>query len=378
MVNVKRWDDLQILRLIDKFEESEPAVLATAFSLMQRMRPGAELDHQRDPAPFAKELILARDAGFLTFDDRVYGQRPSDPKMEAYMWLQQVRDLSLTLVGRDRARGLEILTRLPDPDQDDGRMITGLTLEEIAQSIGDTFTRSQLPTFFIDSGLPEDFMPTEVSGDKSQYVMSVFMSLHDGGSAARRSLRYFIGAWLSDRLHASPTDNARRGIVDHLGRQGWHVQEGVLVIGERTAVDSAPLNPLNRDVRIASLHATIRQVAERYLDRGAPEVAIFEAFKAINNRVKEMTGLDSDGQDLMTKAIGDTNPLIQFGDLTKESGRNVQAGFRFIFMGVVRGIRNPDAHEQFRPLNDEEAFEELSLASMLMRRLDAAIRKGDR
>jgi uncharacterized protein (TIGR02391 family) len=131
-------------------------------------------------------------------------------------------------------------------------------------------------------------------------------------------------------------------------------------------------------VRIASLHATIRQVAERYLDRGAPEVAIFEAFKAINNRVKEMTGLDSDGQDLMTKAIGDTNPLIQFGDLTKESGRNVQAGFRFIFMGVVRGIRNPDAHEQFRPLNDEEAFEELSLASMLMRRLDAAIRKGDR
>jgi len=41
----------------------------------------------------------------------------------------------------------------------------------------------------------------------------------------------------------------------------------------------------------------------------------------------------------------------------KESGRNVQAGFRFMFMGAVRGIRNPDAHELFRPLNDEEAFE---------------------
>ena len=41
-------------------------------------------------------------------------------------------------------------------------------------------------------------------------------------------------------------------------------------------------------------------------------------------------------------------------------------------MGVTRGIRNPDAHEQFRPLNEEESFEELSLASMLMRRLDAA------
>lgn len=370
---MKRWDDLQILKLIDELEGSEPAALASGFSLMRRARPGAELDHQRDPAPFAHELLLAREAGLLTFDDRVYGQRPADPQTEAWMWLQQVREVTLTIPGRDRARGREVVTPLPDPDQDDGRMITGLTLEEIAFSIGDTFTPSQLPTFLVDSGLPPEVVPAEVSGDKSNYVMSILVSLHDGGSAARRSLRQFIGAWLSDRLHASPTDKQRRQIVDHLGRQGWHVRDGVLAIGERTSVGASSLGPLDRDARIASLHATIRQVAEHYLDRGAPEVAIFEAFKAINNRVKEMTGLNTDGQDLMAKAIGDANPLIQLGDLDKESGRNVQAGFRFIFMGVVRGIRNPDAHEQFRPLNDEEAFEELALASMLMRRLDAAI-----
>lgn len=39
----------------------------------------------------------------------------------------------------------------------------------------------------------------------------------------------------------------------------------------------------------------MREVADRYLQSGHPEVAIFEAFNAINNRVKTMTGLDLDG-----------------------------------------------------------------------------------
>jgi len=106
------------------------------------------------------------------------------------------------------------------------------------------------------------------------------------------------------------------------------------------------------------------------------EVAIFEAFKAVNNRVKEMTGLNADGNDLMARAFGDDrdpNPPIRLADVSKETGRNIQSGFKFIFMGCVRGIRNPDAHELFEPISDEEAFEELSLASMLMRRLDDVI-----
>jgi uncharacterized protein (TIGR02391 family) len=115
-------------------------------------------------------------------------------------------------------------------------------------------------------------------------------------------------------------------------------------------------------------------VADRYLESHI-EVAIFEAFKAVNNRVKEMTGLNADGSDLMARAFGDDrdpNPPIRLADVSKESGRNIQSGFRFIFMGAVRGIRNPDAHELFEPVSEEEAFEELSLASMLMRRLDDA------
>jgi hypothetical protein len=59
--------------------------------------------------------------------------------------------------------------------------------------------------------------------------------------------------------------------------------------------------------------------------------------------------------------------------LLTETGKNVQSGFRFLFMGAVQGIRNPDAHQQFQPLDQEEGLEKLAFASMLMRRLDEAV-----
>jgi hypothetical protein len=44
-------------------------------------------------------------------------------------------------------------------------------------------------------------------------------------------------------------------------------------------------------------------------------------------------------------------------------------------MGSQQAIRNPAAHEQFGKMDDDEAFELLSLASHLMRKLDEAGRR---
>jgi uncharacterized protein (TIGR02391 family) len=160
----------------------------------------------------------------------------------------------------------------------------------------------------------------------------------------------------------------RKRIVALLAAQGWHVNDGCLVIGQRTADTVGRLTPLGQDARIAALHADVRQVADRYLESGHPEVAIFEAFKAINNRVKAMTGLELDGSSLMGEAFKDDDPAIVLADLSTETGKNIQAGYRFLFMGAVRGIRNPEAHELFTALDAEEALETLAFASLLMRR----------
>src|SRR5713101_2767664 len=172
-------------------------MLGSGFLLIQRMAGGEPLDPHRDYWPFAHELILARDAGYITFrDEPGFNMTFPNPESDPNSWLQQIRDIRLTLNGRDRALGREIRRPLPDPDEDDDSPIAGITLEDVAREIGNVYTGSQLPRFLRDSGIPDQFVPLEVTGSKWEYVFSVFELLHDGGSAARRALRYFIGSWL--------------------------------------------------------------------------------------------------------------------------------------------------------------------------------------
>lgn len=363
------WDDLQLLRWIDELETSG-SHLGNGYFLLESVGRLAGVQPHEDMRGFAIELTLAHNAGYLTWTDRssrMVGQY--SPTLDPGNWLQTIDDIKLTLAGRDRARGRVIQVELPDPEEDDGRIITGMTMEEIAKSIGETYTATQLPRFLRESGVPTDV--ESVPGDRMQFVFAILDSLHEGGSAARRTLRAFVGAWLAGNLHAPPPPEVRKRITSLLAQQGWHVRDGRLVIGERVQVEPGAVPPLRRDARLAALHERIRRIADRYAEEHL-NVAIFEAFKAVTNRVKEMTELDLDGSKLMDAALNRNDPRLLLGDLTTESGRNVQQGFHFIFKGAVEGIRNPKAHDEFEALDEEEGLEELGFASMLMRRLDSA------
>ena len=75
----------------------------------------------------------------------------------------------------------------------------------------------------------------------------------------------------------------------------------------------------------------------------------------------------------MGNAFKNDQPALVLADLTTQTGKDIQSGYRFLFMGSQQAIRNPAAHEQFGEMGDDEAFELLGLASHLMRKLDEAI-----
>ncbi len=370
-----RWDDLELLRRIDDLEQTGNfGTLSSGLNLLQDMGGQGVIWDRESPA-FAHELQLANDAGYLTWreDTGRFVHNPG-PTSDPIYWLQQIWELRLTLAGRDRARGRVIQHPLPDPDEDDDRIITGMALEEVARSIADVYTANQLPRYLRDSGVPAKYLGDTNEQAKWEYVLSILEELHDGGSAARRVLREFIGGWLDGRHHDPPRPDIRQRITALLAQQGWHIRDGRLVIGERTHDAAGTLTALGRDARVATLHPEIRQVADRYIDGDRIEVAIFESFKAVINRVAAMTGIDGDGGSaFLGRVFSDENPRLLFGEQSTLTGKNVQRGMRFLFMGAAAAIRNPDAHEQFRILGPEESFEELAFASMLMRRLDAAV-----
>jgi uncharacterized protein (TIGR02391 family) len=110
----------------------------------------------------------------------------------------------------------------------------------------------------------------------------------------------------------------------------------------------------------------LRRTARASLARGV------RRDETLNNRVKDLSGLDTDGKGLMSSALFGDAPRVQAADLSSENGRNIQEGVRFLLMGVMQAFRNPGAHDPFPDLIDEEAFEQLGFASLLMRQLDRA------
>jgi len=118
------------------------------------------------------------------------------------------------------------------------------------------------------------------------------------------------------------------------------------------------------------------KVAEK-LFRDGHAAAVFEAARALNNRVKAMSGLATDGAGMMGDAFNDKKPSLVVADLSTQTGKDEQSGYRFLFMGSQQASRNPAAHEPFGQMDDDEAFELLGLASHLMRKLDAVIGRCD-
>jgi uncharacterized protein (TIGR02391 family) len=147
---------------------------------------------------------------------------------------------------------------------------------------------------------------------------------------------------------------------------------------EAVAQDPAPgaLDPETPVARLTleGLHPGICAVAGTLFASGHYSQAIFEAFKLLEVRVREASGLSVSGRDLMAQAFSEKRPLICLAHEGGRSGDDEQEGFKLIFMGAIQGIRNPKGHELIDLRDPQRALEYLALASLLMRRLEDGIR----
>lgn len=122
-----------------------------------------------------------------------------------------------------------------------------------------------------------------------------------------------------------------------------------------------------------NIHPQIISVAKSRYDKEHYADAVEAAFKEINTRVKSIykhrTSVEKDGSKLMQAAFSIQNPVIKLGDLSTETGINIQQGYMEMFVGAMVGIRNPQAHCNLT-LSKSEALRKLHFASMLMYKLD--------
>lgn len=104
--------------------------------------------------------------------------------------------------------------------------------------------------------------------------------------------------------------------------------------------------------------------------------AVLEASKSVSAKIRTMTGLTSDGAQLVDEAftLKQNMPPLAFNSLQTVSERSAHSGYAHFARGVVGAFRNPTAHEpkvEFA-LTEEDALDMLATISMVHRRLDHA------
>ncbi|MBS1917875.1 MAG: TIGR02391 family protein [Bacteroidetes bacterium] len=122
-------------------------------------------------------------------------------------------------------------------------------------------------------------------------------------------------------------------------------------------------------------HSEVEKHARKYFAQGHFSNCVNEVCKAFNKAVQVKSGSTKDGQDLMFTVFGKDGNL-RINEYKTESEINEQEGYKFLAGGLMRGFRNPTAHETSSAwmYSEQDCVAILSLASFLFRGLDKSNR----
>lgn len=100
--------------------------------------------------------------------------------------------------------------------------------------------------------------------------------------------------------------------------------------------------------------------------------AVLEAIKGIANRIRELSGLTSDGAELVNKAFSVKAPILAINNLSTDTEQSEQKGFGNILVGIFGAIRNPTAHSPkiSWPMTEQDALDIFAMVSFIHRKLD--------
>lgn len=123
---------------------------------------------------------------------------------------------------------------------------------------------------------------------------------------------------------------------------------------------------------VRNIHPELPDEVQKLFDNGHYAQATFEALKFLDEEVQRISGDQDFGRRLMMRVFGGSPPRLPLNPGQTVSEQDEQQGYQFIFAGVMQGIRNPRGHQTTLVDDPDDCLDYLSLASMLLRKLEAA------
>ena len=103
--------------------------------------------------------------------------------------------------------------------------------------------------------------------------------------------------------------------------------------------------------------------------------AVFEACKGLFQRIRDLSGIEADGANLIDRVFSVEKPFLAINTLQTETERSEHKGFAQLLKGCAAAVRNPLAHgPKILWQGETDAADYLTLISMLHRKLDQCVK----
>lgn len=123
---------------------------------------------------------------------------------------------------------------------------------------------------------------------------------------------------------------------------------------------------------LRNVHPDLPADVRKLFDNGHFPQATFEAFKFVDEEMQRISGSPDFGSSLMMRVLGGSPPTVSLNPGMTVTERSEQEGYKFLFAGAMLAIRNPRGHTSGVTDDPDTCLDHLSLASLLLRRLDDA------
>lgn len=254
-------------------------------------------------------------------------------------------------------------------------------LEAVSDVLGHTsqgLTGTQIGKLLDESGIA-DALPST----KRHRLYEALKNQQEADGAGNRVVLFIENAMNPVRYHYNPDwFESHRAELNHilafagmtLGADGKMRQ----VKHAKTHLQAqARATNLRENLLVRNVHPDVLVYCKEELLADNYFHAVFEATKSVAEKIRQKTGLDSDGSRLVDEAFGLKSgvPNLAINSLESESLRSEQTGFMNLLKGLFGTFRNVTAHTPkiTWQINEQDALDILTLVSLIHRRLDTAV-----
>lgn len=254
-------------------------------------------------------------------------------------------------------------------------------LELLSDILGDTekgLTGTDIHRFLLQAGI-EDVSEKDQFLAKRKRLFNAFANFQNTQKCSNNILKFIQLVLTPSRFigKSNSYEELRSKVNQQLAFEGYKILEN----GKFSLVQVAStISDVELKVENLKLELTERNAHSQIFKYCTPELiannyfhSVFEASKGLFQRIRDLSGLNTDGTALVEQVFSGNPILIINGFQTKQE-KDEHVGFCNILKGLCGMFRNPEAHQPkiFWNIEKQDALEILGLISYCHRRLDNA------